>query len=47
MASLVLLTDARREWRPHKFERVTLGCKLLLEFPVAKLLDFDTPELAR
>ena len=46
VASLVLLTDAREDWRPHKFERETLGCKLLLEFSTAKLSDFDTPELA-
>lgn len=47
VVSLVLLTDTRDDWRPHKFARVTLGCKLTLEFPIAKLLDFDTPELTR
>jgi hypothetical protein len=47
VASLVLLTDTRKSWRPHKFERVTLGCKLLLDFPVAKLIDFDTEEMAQ
>ncbi|MEP7337286.1 MAG: hypothetical protein ABI977_06035 [Acidobacteriota bacterium] len=46
VASLVLLTDTQADWRPDKFERETLGCKITLEFPMAKLSDFDTPELA-
>ena len=47
VASLVLLTDRREDWRPHKFERVTLGCKISLEFLMAKLIDFDRPEPVR
>ncbi len=47
VASLVLLTDRSKDWRPHKFERVTLGCKISLEFPMAKLMDFATPEPAQ
>ncbi len=45
VASLALLTDAQPDWRPNRFERVTLGCKIILEFPVAKLNDFATPEI--
>lgn len=44
VASLLLLTDTRADWRPDRFERETLGCKITLEFPMAKLSDFDTPE---
>lgn len=46
VASLVLLTDTNPDWSPDKFQRDTLGCKITLEFPTAKLGDFDTPELA-
>ena len=46
VASLILLTDASVTWRPNKFECEVLGCKATLEFPVAKLIDFDTPEAA-
>ena len=47
VASLVLLTDRSKDWRPHKFERVTLGCKISLEFPMAKLMDFATPDTVK
>ena len=46
VASLILLTDASAAWRPDKFECEVLGCKATLAFPMAKLLDFDTPEYA-
>ncbi|NOT60798.1 MAG: cytosolic protein [Acidobacteria bacterium] len=46
VASLILLTDANASWRPNQFECETRGCIVTLTFPIAKLLDFDTPEYA-
>ena len=41
VASFAVLADAHPSWRPSRFERDVLGCKQMLEFPTAKLLDFD------
>ena len=38
--SLAVLCDDREDWRPSKYETEQFGCKLLLEFPIAKLLDY-------
>jgi len=40
VASFAVLADAHPSWRPSRFERDVLGCKQILEFPTAKLLDF-------
>ncbi|MCW8141089.1 MAG: transposase, partial [Planctomycetota bacterium] len=41
VASLVVLTDDRAEWRPGPFEEEVLGCRERVEFPATKLLDFE------
>lgn len=40
VASLALLTDDSTHWRPERFGYEMFGCRLLLEFPTAKLLDW-------
>jgi hypothetical protein len=40
VASLAVLADDRPDWRPSLFERNLMGCRLVLEFPTAKLLDW-------
>lgn len=39
IASLVVLADPRRQWRPAEYSHDLFGCRLRLEFPVAKLAD--------
>ena len=39
--SLAVLCDDRPEWQPRKFELERFGCKLSLEFLVAKLLRYQ------
>src|SRR5271156_889593 len=41
VASFAVLADEHPSWRPSRFERNVLGCKQVLEFPTAKLLDFS------
>jgi len=38
--SLAVLTDNNPNWRPNKFEQEIWGCKISLEFPIVKLLDY-------
>jgi hypothetical protein len=40
VVSLAVLGDDRSGWRPSNFGYELWGCKLQLEFPVVKLLDF-------
>lgn len=40
VVSLAVLGDDVPGWRPTRFESALLGCKLCLEFPVVKLLDW-------
>lgn len=40
IASLAVLTDASRSWRPQRFGYELFGCRVSLDFPIAKLLDY-------
>ena len=40
VASLALLTDDSKRWRPDSFGYSLLGCDVRIKFPVVKLLDF-------
>ena len=40
VATLVVLTDDRPDWRPARYEQALWGCRALLEFPSVKLLDY-------
>lgn len=40
VASLVLLTDDRPRWRPHRFSYQLFGCQMRLDFSVVKLSDY-------
>ncbi len=44
IASLAVLTDDRLDWRPEKFGYQVFGCRLGLQYPVAKLLDWTGSE---
>lgn len=44
IASLALLADERIGWRPSMYAHESLGCRLKLHFPVAKLLDWSGSE---
>lgn len=44
IASLALLADDRLGWRPAGYVHESLGCRLSLRFPVAKLLDWSGSE---
>ncbi len=41
VVSLAVLADTRPDWRPAGFGYSQWGCRLQLDFPVAKLLDVD------
>lgn len=41
IVSLAILTDDKPDWQPHQFGYNLWGCKLQLEFPVIKLLDYN------
>jgi hypothetical protein len=41
IASLAVLADANRSWRPHRFAYELFGCRVSLDFPAVKLLDYD------
>ena len=41
IASLALLADDHAHWKPSSYEFNILGCKHRLEFPVAKLTDYQ------
>jgi len=40
VASLALLTDASKRWRPAAFSYGLLGCRMRIDFPVVKLQDY-------
>jgi hypothetical protein len=44
VASLAVLTDTRENWRPPPFRRGLWSCRLLFEYPMVKLLDFQGRE---
>ena len=41
VASLAVLADENKQWKPASYGFSVLGCKHTLEFPVAKLTDYD------
>ena len=41
VASLAVLADTHKNWKPTSYGFTVLGCKLSLEFPVAKLTDYE------
>ena len=41
IASLAVLADTHKQWKPTSYGFTVLGCKLSLEFPVAKLTDYE------
>ena len=41
VASLVVLADEHKMWKPTSYGFAVLGCRHTLEFPVAKLSDFE------
>jgi hypothetical protein len=44
--TLALLTDFDPGWRPGRFVKETAGCRMVFEFPVKKLMDYNAEELA-
>jgi hypothetical protein len=40
--SLAVLADEQKNWRPNKYEYSLGGCSVSLEFPIVKLLDYET-----
>lgn len=44
VATLAVLADDRKKWRPKKFGYNLWGCKVNLKFPVVKLLDYEGRE---
>ncbi|MBM3238483.1 transposase [Candidatus Poribacteria bacterium] len=42
VVSLAILGDTDASWRPRSFESGLWGCRALLEFPVVKLLDYES-----
>lgn len=44
VASLVILSDAQPEWRPHEFGYAVFGSEMKLRFPAIKLLDYRAQE---
>jgi len=41
VASLAVLADEHKQWKPTSYGFSVLGCKLTLEFPIAKLTDYE------
>ena len=41
VASLAVLADAHKRWKPDSYGFSVLGCRHTLEFPVAKLTDYE------
>ncbi|TLU82574.1 MAG: cytosolic protein [Chlorobium sp.] len=41
VASLAVLADTHKQWKPTSYGFTVLGCKLSVEFPVAKLTDYE------
>jgi len=44
VASLAVLADADPRFRPERYRDALWGCAIDFRFPMAKLLDWDTPE---
>jgi hypothetical protein len=44
VASLAILADAQPNWRPQAYEKELWGCRVRMEFPVAKLLELAEDE---
>ena len=42
VVSLGILGDDSPNWRPHKYSYELWGCRVSLEFPIVKLLDYET-----
>jgi hypothetical protein len=42
IVSLAILGDDRANWRPEPFEDELWGCKVTFEFPMVKLLDYES-----
>ncbi|MDM8543275.1 hypothetical protein QUF90_19540 [Desulfococcaceae bacterium HSG9] len=40
VASLAILTDNRKNWRPGQYGYKLFGCEVRLKFPIVKLLDY-------
>ena len=40
IVSLAVLTDGRKSWRPARYGYALCGCRVELQFPVVKLLDY-------
>ena len=40
VATLAVLADVRRNWRPDQFSYTLFGCEHVLRFPVVKLLEY-------
>jgi hypothetical protein len=45
VVTLAVLADTSPSWHPKFYERDTLGCRVRLEFPTCKFLNFNTHEL--
>ncbi len=41
VASLAVLADEHKMWKPSSYGFSVLGCRLTLEFPIAKLTDYE------
>lgn len=41
VASMAVLSDMSPNWRPHSFGYELFGCRVSLDFPIVKLLDYD------
>ena len=46
VVSLAILTDDNPNWRPGQYGYDRWGCRLSLDFPIIKLLDYNQAELA-
>jgi len=44
IASLALLADGRENWKPNRYGYELFGCRMGIDFPVVKLLDYPDHE---
>ena len=42
IVSLAVLGDTDNNWRPNNYEQGMLGCELRFQFPIVKLLDYES-----
>lgn len=42
IASLAILGDERKTWRPAAFQEALWGCEAIFRFPIIKLLDYES-----